>query len=64
MPCLVQVNVSGEEVKHGITLESAVSDIREIAEYSCLEIRGLMTIAPHASDPESVRPVFRKLRAG
>ncbi len=62
VPCLVQVNVSGEEVKHGITLESAVSDIREIAEYSCLEIRGLMTIAPHASDPESVRPVFRKLR--
>lgn len=62
VPCLIQVNVSGEETKHGITLESAVSDIAEIAGHSGLEIRGLMTIAPYTSDPESVRPIFRQLR--
>lgn len=62
VPCLIQVNVSGEETKHGITFESAVSDIREIAGHSCLEVRGLMTIAPYTTDPESVRPVFRRLR--
>ncbi len=62
VPCLIQVNVSGEETKHGITFESAVTDIREIAGHSCLEIRGLMTVAPYTSDPECVRPVFRRLR--
>ncbi len=62
VPCLVQVNVSGESTKHGIPLESALETIREIARYDRLKIRGLMTIAPYTNDPESVRPVFRQLR--
>ncbi|HEV3098062.1 MAG TPA: alanine racemase, partial [Candidatus Dormibacteraeota bacterium] len=28
-----------------------------------LRLRGVMTIAPMVSDPEQVRPVFRRLRA-
>lgn len=62
MPCLIQVNVSGESTKHGIPLESALEEIREIARYDRLRIRGLMTIAPYTTDPESVRPVFRQLK--
>jgi len=62
VPCLIQVNVSGESTKHGIPLESALEEIREIARYDRLRIRGLMTIAPYTTDPESVRPVFRQLK--
>lgn len=62
VPCLVQVNVAGESSKHGVPLESAIEAIREMARHDRLRIRGLMTIAPYTSDPESVRPVFRQLR--
>lgn len=62
VPCLVQVNVSGESTKSGISLESAVEDIMSIARYDRVRIQGLMTIAPCTDDPESVRPVFRQLK--
>jgi pyridoxal phosphate enzyme (YggS family) len=62
VPCLVQVNISGETTKSGISLESAVEDIISIARNDRVKIQGLMTIAPYTSDPESVRPVFRQLK--
>ncbi|HBT20095.1 MAG TPA: YggS family pyridoxal phosphate-dependent enzyme [Peptococcaceae bacterium] len=60
---LVQVNVSGEETKHGVSLEKAIPFVTTVAEkYPNINIKGLMTIAPIADDPEKVRPYFRKLR--
>ncbi|MBN1526715.1 MAG: YggS family pyridoxal phosphate-dependent enzyme [Candidatus Omnitrophica bacterium] len=59
---LVQVNASGEATKFGITPDEAVSLIKEISLYPNINIKGLMTIAPEVSDPESVRPYFRALR--
>ncbi len=61
-PVLIQVNVAGETTKHGISPEEVVDFTRRVAELPGLAIRGLMTIAPATSDPEVVRPVFRRLR--
>lgn len=69
VPVLLQVNVAAEATKGGFILEPVLPD-RElfwaawevIRGLPNLEIRGLMTIAPQADDPEEVRPVFRRLR--
>src|SRR5213078_2896874 len=39
--------------------------LEELAQINALpkiEIHGLMTVAPYATEPEKVRPVFRRLR--
>jgi pyridoxal phosphate enzyme (YggS family) len=59
---LLQVNVAGEPRKFGIAPRDTVSFVREIGEMPGLRVVGLMTIAPQTEDPESVRPVFRRLR--
>jgi pyridoxal phosphate enzyme (YggS family) len=62
VPILLEVNVAGEESKSGLTLDETPGVARQIAALSHLEMQGLMTVAPRASDPELVRPVFRALR--
>jgi pyridoxal phosphate enzyme (YggS family) len=59
---LVQVNVSGEESKFGVSLEGAQELVEKINHLSHLKTRGFMTIAPFAEDPERIRYVFSKLR--
>src|SRR5690606_31439386 len=62
VPVLVQVNVAGEATKHGVAPERVLDFVREMAKLPGLRIEGLMTMAPFAEDPETVRPVFRRLR--
>jgi PLP dependent protein len=62
LPCLVQVNVSGEESKFGIEADELKLFLADIDSFRHLEVRGLMTIAAPADDPEEVRPQFRLLR--
>jgi PLP dependent protein len=57
IPALVEVNLSGEETKSGVT-EAELDGL--IAHYS--DVRGLMTMPPETDDPESSRPYFRRLR--
>ena len=59
---LLEVNVSGEESKHGFTPDELRSQFPALAKLPHLHIRGLMTMAPYSDDPEDARPVFRKLR--
>lgn len=61
-PVLLQVNVVGETTKSGFALGEVVDTANEIGKLPNLKVMGLMTIAPLVSDPEEVRPVFRKLR--
>ena len=59
---LLEVNVSGEEVKYGFDpseVEKALDQIRELPH---LRVSGLMTMAPFVADPEQTRPVFAGLR--
>lgn len=59
---LVQVNVAGEETKFGISTEETLNFVREVAKLGNVRIKGLMTIAPLATDPEDIRWVFSDLR--
>jgi PLP dependent protein len=58
IPALVEVNLSGEETKSGVTPE-------DLAAFLDLypDVHGLMTMPPFATDPEESRPYFRRLRA-
>ncbi|WP_240375194.1 YggS family pyridoxal phosphate-dependent enzyme [Bacillus piscicola] len=60
--CFVQVNVSGEESKAGLSLKETIPFIKSLEKYPALEVIGLMTMAPFVENPEEARPVFRGLR--
>ena len=60
--CFVQVNVSGEESKHGLTSEEAIDFIKSLEHFSKIKIVGLMTMAPFVEDEEILRNCFRRLR--
>ena len=60
--CFVQVNVSGEESKHGLTSEEAIDFIKSLEQYSKIKVVGLMTMAPFVEDEDVLRNCFRKLR--
>ncbi|MGD9211607.1 MAG: YggS family pyridoxal phosphate-dependent enzyme, partial [Desulfobacteraceae bacterium] len=59
---LIQVNISQESSKSGVTIEDTVSLIRQITEYKHINIHGLMTMPPYFDEPEKARPFFRALR--
>lgn len=58
----VQVNISGEMSKYGLSSEAVVPFLEQIRELKHVDVIGLMTMAPHEEDPEKTRPVFRGLR--
>ena len=59
---LIEVNVSGEESKHGFSPNELEDAIAKMGEMSHVQPQGLMTMAPYSDDPETTRPVFKKLR--
>ncbi len=61
--CLIQVNISKEESKHGIYESDVVDFINHVsANYKNIKIKGLMTMAPFSEDKEEVREVFKGLK--
>lgn len=60
--CLVQVNVSGEESKHGIKPSQLLEFIKKLADYDKVIIAGLMTMAPLTNDEQVLRKCFRDLK--
>ncbi len=59
---LVQVNISGEQTKFGVAKNEARQLIEQVAGLENIRIRGLMTMAPFASNAEAVRAVFSGLK--
>ena len=59
---LLEVNLGGEESKHGFSVEEVRGGLGELAELEHLRIGGLMAIPPPEADPESSRRWFRRLR--
>lgn len=60
--CLVQVNVSSEESKHGIEPTHLLDFIKELANYDKVIVAGLMTMAPFTDDEQVLRKCFRDLK--
>ena len=60
---LLEVNVSGEKSKSGMTPEDVRPTLEHIAaECPRITVEGLMTMAPFSENPEDARPYFRRLR--
>ena len=57
IPALVEVNLSGEPTKSGVSPEE-LPGFLELYD----DVRGLMTMPPASDDPEASRPYFRQLR--
>jgi hypothetical protein len=58
----LEVNLGGEESKHGFLPEGFAEAARPLAALEHLRIAGLMAIPPQGKSPEDSRPWFRKLR--
>lgn len=59
---LVEVNVSGEESKYGLSSEEVITFLKEVSGLPNIKVKGLMTMAPLYENPEDCRPYFRKLK--
>lgn len=60
--CFVEVNISGEESKHGIKPAELDSFIRELEGLDKIKMIGLMTMAPYEASQQEVRDIFSNLK--
>ena len=58
--CFLQVNISGEESKHGFAPNELDDVLAEIAQLDKIEIVGLMTMAPFEASQEELQDIFSK----
>lgn len=58
----LEVNISGEETKHGLTPEAVPDLLPILAESPHIKALGLMTMAPYSANPEDSRLYFHQLR--
>jgi pyridoxal phosphate enzyme (YggS family) len=59
---LIQVKLSEEETKHGVSKKGLVDLIKNVSEMKNLKLDGLMTMPPFFDKPELSRPFFRELK--
>jgi hypothetical protein len=59
--CFLQLNISGEETKFGLSPNDVLAFLRETSNMRHIKIIGLMTMAPVVENTEDARPVFRGL---
>ncbi|AJH77566.1 YggS family pyridoxal phosphate-dependent enzyme [Heyndrickxia coagulans] len=60
--CFIQVNVSGEESKHGMAPGQVVDFVRKLKDFPHICVAGLMTMAPLTEDQDVIRRTFRGLK--
>jgi PLP dependent protein len=60
--CFIQINVSGEDSKHGIEPEETLSFIRSLEGLEKIKVEGLMTMAPFTDDENVIRNCFKRLK--
>ena len=61
--CFLQVNISGEESKHGFSKEELLELLPELAKLDQIEYVGLMTMAPFEADSEELKEIFKDTQA-
>src|ERR1700744_5515817 len=62
LPVLIEVKLSHEESKHGLSPEELPSLLAGMEELESIAAVGLMTVPPWSEDAEVARPYFRELR--
>ncbi|MBZ4683508.1 MAG: dependent protein [Fusobacteriaceae bacterium] len=60
--CLLEVNISKEESKHGFLVEEIYENIHKLKSLNNLNIIGLMTMAPFTEDRDVILNVFKGLK--
>jgi pyridoxal phosphate enzyme (YggS family) len=60
--CFIQVNVSGEESKHGMAQGEVIPFVKQLGSFEHIQIAGLMTMAPLTDDEGILRSCFRQLK--
>ncbi|KPN97390.1 YggS family pyridoxal phosphate-dependent enzyme [Lysinibacillus sp. ZYM-1] len=60
--CFIQVNVSGEESKHGLRMEEVLPFVESLKSFAKVQVVGLMTMAPNTEDEALIRSVFKQLK--
>ena len=61
--CFLQVNISGEESKHGFSKEELLELLPELAKLDQIEYVGLMTMAPFEADSDELKEIFKDAQA-
>ena len=62
LKCFLEVNVSGEESKHGFTTEEVFEAFEVAKQYAKIDIIGLMTMAPFDVSEEEIHQYFHELK--
>ena len=62
IPLLLEVNISGEEAKHGFAPDDVELFLEQLAAYQNVEVRGLMAMASFSGGQEAARRDFAALR--
>ncbi|HEM6556991.1 TPA: YggS family pyridoxal phosphate-dependent enzyme [Streptococcus suis] len=60
--CFLQVNVSGEESKHGFAVSEIGASLAEISLLENIELVGLMTMAPIDATDDELDEIFSKIQ--
>ena len=61
--CFLQVNISGEESKHGFSKDELLEVLPTLAELDQIEYVGLMTMAPFEADSDELKGIFKDTQA-
>ncbi|WP_409253628.1 YggS family pyridoxal phosphate-dependent enzyme [Bacillus sp. SCS-153A] len=61
--CFVQVNISGEESKHGLAPADVIPFIQSLQQYENIIVEGLMTMMPNIEDESELRGYFQKMKS-
>lgn len=59
---LIEVKLSSEEAKHGVTEKDLIQLVESIKGLDNLKLEGLMTMPPFFVESENTRPYFKRLR--
>jgi PLP dependent protein len=62
LPVLVEVNIAGEQQKHGVAPANLAELLEAVEALPELALRGLMCVPPLTEDAASARPHFERLR--
>jgi len=61
MDILIEINIAGEDSKHGLSPDDALPFVGELKALKNICVKGLMCIAPFVDNPEDNRIYFKKM---